>query len=89
MTDDPQPREPAAGTSQKPMIRMLTLVACRFCRRRRGAELHETGRAEPVPEVGTCPHGKPLRTLWAPGYGPDAEPPVDPTTPEERRRGPV
>ncbi len=57
------------------MIRMLSLVACNKCRRRRGAQLHATGDGGPVPESGTCPHGKPLRTLWAPGYGPDAEPP--------------
>ncbi|MCK9896808.1 hypothetical protein [Frankia sp. AgB32] len=71
------------------IVPMLSLVACNRCRRRRGAQLHATGTVESVPRHGTCPHGRPLRTLWAPGYGPDAEPPVDPTTPEERRRGAV
>lgn len=78
MSDNPPAQE-------RPMIRMLSLVACRFCRRRRGAQLVATGSVERVPERGTCPHGKALRTVWADGYGPDAEPP-------ERtwnRRGPV
>ncbi|CAO5185199.1 hypothetical protein FAIPA1_50060 [Frankia sp. AiPs1] len=68
---------------------LLVLVACNKCRRRRGAQLHRTGRGEPVPRRGTCPHGKPLRTLWAPGYGPGSPPKVDPSTPEERRWGAV
>ncbi|WP_261554853.1 hypothetical protein [Frankia tisae] len=84
--------DPARGVtpdSERPIIRMLALVACNKCRRRRGAQLHATGSVESVPEQGTCPHGKPLRTVWASGYGPQAEPPEDPTTPEERRQGPV
>ncbi|WP_322753805.1 MULTISPECIES: hypothetical protein [unclassified Frankia] len=59
-------------------VRMLELVACNKCRRQRGAQFHATGSVEPVPEEGVCPHGKPLRTVWAPGYGPGAEPPANP-----------
>ncbi|SNQ46726.1 conserved hypothetical protein [Frankia canadensis] len=79
----------AGQPERRPSVRMLTLVACRHCRRRRGAQLASTGAVEAVPDRGTCPHGKPLRTLWAPGYGPTAEPPEDPSTPDGRRRGPV
>jgi hypothetical protein len=71
------------------VVPMISLVACNKCRRRRGAQFHRTGGVERVPERRTCPHGKPLRKVWADGYGPDAEPPEDPTTPEERRRGAV
>jgi hypothetical protein len=67
------------------MIRMLTLVARNKCRRRRGAQLHATGSEDPIPEQGTCPHGRPLRTLWTPGYGPDSEPPEF----EWDREGPI
>ncbi|WP_322759950.1 hypothetical protein [Frankia sp. Cr2] len=70
MTDDPTDGE-------TPVVPMLALVACNKCRRRRGAQLHATGAVEPIPETGTCPHGKPLRTVWAPGYGPGAEPPPE------------
>jgi hypothetical protein len=88
-----EPPEPAAGTArpagEEPMVPMLSLVACRWCRRRRGAQFHATGRVERIPEIGTCPHGKPLRTLWAEGFGPNADPPPPPGTPEERRRGAV
>jgi hypothetical protein len=62
-------------------VPLLVLVACRWCRRRRGAQLIATGSVERVPEVGTCPHGKPLRTVWADGFGPDAEPPEVPFDP--------
>jgi hypothetical protein len=93
MTDNQRPEQPAAGstgpTGQEPMVPMLSLVACRWCRRRRGAQLVATGRVERVPEVGTCPHGKPLRKVWAEGFGPDADPPPLPGTPQERRQGPV
>lgn len=89
MIDSSLPPPPGEPADERPIIRMLTLVACNKCRRRRGAQLVGTGSVEPVPEKGTCPHGKPLRTVWADGYGPEAEPPEDPTTPEERRQGPV
>lgn len=56
---------------------MLSMVACNLCRRERGRVLHATGSVEPIPERGTCPHGKALRTVWADGYGPAAEPPED------------
>ncbi|WP_322755793.1 MULTISPECIES: hypothetical protein [unclassified Frankia] len=69
MADDPTPGE-------TPVVPMLALVACNKCRRRRGAQLHATGSVEPIPETGTCPHGKPLRTIWAAGYGPGSEPPA-------------
>ncbi|WP_239404623.1 hypothetical protein [Frankia sp. Cj3] len=54
-------------------VPFLELVVCSKCRRRRGAQFHATGAVEPVPDEGTCPHGKPLRTVWAPGCGPDAD----------------
>ncbi|EFC78926.1 hypothetical protein [Parafrankia sp. EUN1f] len=67
--------DPDAG---RPLVPMLSLVACNKCRRERGAQLHREGRVDPVPESGTCPHGRPLRTRWADGYGPGSEPPKDP-----------
>ncbi|WP_462165626.1 hypothetical protein [Frankia sp. AiPs1] len=76
--------EPAAP--DEVIAPLLVLVACNKCRRRRGAQLHQTGRADPG---GTCPHGKTLRTIWAPGHGPGSPPKVDPSTPEERRWGAV
>jgi hypothetical protein len=92
MTDNQELPEPAAGNTgpagQETIVPMLVLVACRWCRRGRGAQLVATGRVERVPVVGTCPHGKPLRKLFAPGHGPGEGPP-DPTAPEERRQGPV
>lgn len=66
MSDDTTPVAPAA------VVPFLSLVACRLCRRRRGAQFHATGRVESVPLRGTCPHGKPLRKVWAPGEGPQA-----------------
>ncbi|OHV42171.1 hypothetical protein BBK14_11150 [Parafrankia soli] len=63
--------------AREPVVPMLALVACNKCRRRRGAQLHATGSVEPIPEHGTCPHGKPLRKVWAPGHGPGSEPPED------------
>lgn len=62
----------ATPARTRPMVKFLSLVACNKCRRRRGAQLHATGRVEAVPIHGTCPHGKPLRTIWAAGEGPQA-----------------
>jgi hypothetical protein len=79
------------GTPAQPEIiaPLLVLVACNKCRRRRGAQLARTGSVEHVPRQGTCPHGKLLRTVWAAGHGPGSPPKVDPSSPEERRQGPV
>jgi len=64
-------------TGEPVVVPMLVLVACNRCRRERGAQLHATGSVEPIPESGTCPHGKALRRIWAEGYGPGSEPPED------------
>ncbi|WP_322770300.1 hypothetical protein [Frankia sp. Cr1] len=66
-----------APAGETPVVPMLALVACSKCRRRRGAQLRSTGAVEPIPETGTCPHGKPLRKVWAPGHGPGSEPPAE------------
>jgi hypothetical protein len=65
--------EPAGDPVTVPMIR----VRCNPCRRARGryldnlrkggAGLPRLGSAVPV-----CPH---YETVWAPGHGPDSEPP--------------
>lgn len=86
-----------APEPEEPLVSFISLVACNKCRRRRGAQFHATGSVESVPVRGTCPHGKPLRVLWAPGQGPgsappEEEPPEDQPPgppPEERRQGPV
>ncbi|MCK9929411.1 hypothetical protein MXD62_19880 [Frankia sp. Mgl5] len=67
----------AEQPADRPMVRMLSMVACNRCRRDRGDQLRRTGHVEPVPESGTCPHGNPLRTAWADGFGPGSEPPED------------
>ncbi|THJ74675.1 hypothetical protein E7Y31_10060 [Candidatus Frankia alpina] len=70
---------------------MISVTACRQCRRARGAALAGVRgvRASSKDGSGRCPHGLVDRTVWAPGEGPGSEPPEDPTTPEERRRGAV
>ncbi|WP_322753163.1 hypothetical protein [Frankia sp. Cas3] len=76
---EPAP-EPPAGVERPgadPVVPMLALVACKECRRQRGARLHATGAVESIPDAGTCPHGKPLRTVWAPDHGPGSEPPAE------------
>ncbi|WP_041939396.1 MULTISPECIES: hypothetical protein [Frankia] len=87
-----------APEPQEPLVSFISLVACNKCRRRRGAQFVRSGSVEPVPVRGTCPHGKPLRVLWAPGQGPGSAPPDDqppedrspgPPSPGERRQGPV
>ncbi len=55
-------------------------VQCKECRRARGAaraRARSSGGAKgelPGAVVDRCPH---YETIWAPGYGPDAEPPPD------------
>lgn len=74
--------------TDEPVVPMLALVACKKCRRERGARLHRTGSVEAIPESGTCPHGEPLRTVWADGHGPGSEPPEG-SGYETRPDGPV
>jgi hypothetical protein len=73
------------------IVPMISVTACRKCRRARGAALAGARGPQPVRRnrSGRCPHGKVDRTIWAPGFGPGSEPRPDPTTPEERRRGAV
>ncbi len=90
---DPEPEpagaadQPSAASEQVvPMLR----VRCNKCRRARaqylanqrkgGAGLPRLGRPVPV-----CPH---YETVWAPGFGPDSEPPPDSGW-ETRPDGPV
>jgi len=66
-----------AGDSHRDQepVPFIALVACNACRRRRGAQRRRTGRVEQIPRHGTCPHGLPLRMLWADDQGPTAPPP--------------
>lgn len=73
------------------LVPMISVTACRECRRARGAALAGVRGARPSPRDGSghCPHGLVDRTVWAQGEGPGSAPPEDPTTPGDRRRGPV
>jgi hypothetical protein len=91
VTDDPDPATDRRPTGETFMVPMIYLVACRHCRRARGAA--RAGARGPRParigEPGRCEHGKVVDlTVWAPGHGPGEGLP-DPTTPQERRQGPV
>jgi hypothetical protein len=86
VTDDPE-QGPEPEERIVPFIR----VRCNKCRRAVSREMDNArkgGAGLPRIErtIGICPHYK---TVWAPGMGPGTEPPEDPTTPEERRRGAV
>lgn len=82
---EPDPRLPDPPAGQEPgEVRMVRAIRiwCKECRRARGAAMNGKG---PRPGFVTCPHEI---EVYAPGHAP-GEAPADPSSPEERRQGPV
>jgi hypothetical protein len=76
--DQPEPEPTEDGASSERLVSMIR-VRCNPCRRawaRAYANQRKGGFGLPKMErpVPTCPHYK---TVWAPGFGPGAEPPED------------